>query len=74
MAASSGIEPEIAFHPIADGYRAGIAVAFADDEHVGDQLHLGVADFGVELFTAVVAGDAEAGVAEQFFDFAAVFF
>ena len=40
---------QVAFHPVADGDRARVAVLFADDEHVRDQLDLGLADLGAEL-------------------------
>ncbi len=66
--------PEIAFETVADRDRASFAFLFADDEHVGNELHLGVADFRVDLGAAVVARHAQAGVEQAIFHFVAVSF
>ena len=58
-----GEEPdaEVAFLRVADADAGGGGFFFADDEHVGDALELGVADFGSDFFGAVVQADAQAG-------------
>ena len=57
--------PEVAVDAVADGDGAWPRRP-ADDEHVGDELELGFANLGADLFGAVVAGDAQAGGAEAF--------
>jgi len=41
-----GLGAKVAFGAMADGDGAGFGFFCADDEHVGNFLHLGVADFG----------------------------
>src|SRR5260370_17304344 len=51
---------------MADGDGAGFGFSCADHEHVGNFLHLRVADFGWELFVAVVEMDTDAVALESF--------
>lgn len=62
----------VAFAADAEGDGASLGLAVADDEHVGDFSELGVADFGVHAFVAVVDFDAEAVGAEGRGDFVGV--
>src|SRR5688500_15552958 len=55
---------EVAFLGVANADALGGGFFFADDEHVGDFLELGVADFGADFFGGVVEGSADAGVAK----------
>src|ERR1700722_7250791 len=50
----------VAFGAVADGYCAGFGFFAADYEHVGDFLQLGVADFSLHFFVALVEFDANA--------------
>src|SRR5260370_29293526 len=59
---------EVAFGAVADGDGAGFGFFGADHEHVGDFLHLGVADFGRQLFAAIVEMDADVVALERFSD------
>ena len=55
---------EVAVRAVARGNGAVLHVAVADDHHVGDLLHLRVADLAADLLVAVVDLDAEAPVFE----------
>ena len=46
----------VAFDAVADRDRAGFGIFGADDEHVGNELQLGVAHFCAEFFGAIIAG------------------
>ena len=59
---------EVAFAAMADGDGAGFGFFSTDDEHVRNFLELGVADFGRELFVAVVEMDADIVALESFGD------
>ncbi len=63
-----GLGALVAFAAMADGDGAGFGFFCADDEHVGNFLELGVADFGRELFVAVVEMDANVVALESFGD------
>src|SRR6266478_7276977 len=62
---SEGLGAEVAFAAMADGDGAGFGFLGADHEHVGNLLHLRVADFGWELFVAVVEMDTDAVALES---------
>ena len=51
---------EVAVRAVARGDGAGFDVAVADDEHVGDLLHLRVADLLADLLAAGIDGHAAA--------------
>lgn len=59
---------EVALAAMADRNGAGFSLFCADDEHVGNFLELGVADFCLELFVAVVEMDAKVVAFESFGD------
>ena len=63
-----GLGAEVAFAAMADGDGAGFGFFCADDEHVGNFLELGVADFCGELFVAVVEMNADVVALESFGD------
>src|SRR5205814_4262952 len=64
----------VAFDAVANGDGAGFGVFGADDEHVRDELQLGIADFGAEFFGPIVAGDAQPSRFQFRLDTAAVLF
>src|SRR5207249_4155602 len=55
---------EVLARPVAQADRAAGALALADDEHVGDLVHLSLADPVAELLVAVVELGAEPGPAQ----------
>ena len=63
-----GLGAEVAFAAMADGDGACFGFFGADNEHVGDFLELGVADFRGELFVAIVEMDAKVVALEIFGD------
>src|SRR6266403_226084 len=63
-----GLGAEVAFAAMADGDGAGFGFLGADDEHVGNLLHLRVADFCGQLFVAVVEMDAKIVALQSFGD------
>ena len=63
-----GFGAEVSFATVADAYAAGFGFLGTDDEHVGNFLELRVADFGGQLFVAVVEMDADAVVFQCFVD------
>src|SRR5262249_21517076 len=61
-----GFRAEVAFAAVAEADGAGFRFFGADDEHVGNFLELGVADFGGQLFVAVIEMDTDAVVLQGF--------
>src|SRR5271156_203279 len=51
---------QVAFRAVANGDGAGFGFLAADDQHVGNFFELGVANFGLQLFVAVVQMRTEA--------------
>src|SRR6266852_4524751 len=54
-----GLGAQVALAAVADGDGASFGFLGADDQHVGNFLELRVADFGGQLFVAVVEMHAE---------------
>src|ERR1700689_1408802 len=52
---------QVALRAVAHGDGTGLGFLAADDQHVGNLFELGVADFRLQLFVAVVQMRAEAG-------------
>src|SRR5229473_3197694 len=63
-----GLGAEVAFAAMANGDGAGFGFLGADDQHVGNFLELRVADFGGQLFVAVVEMRAEIVALQSFSD------
>src|SRR6266478_5373748 len=63
-----GLGAEVAFAAMADGDGAGFGFLGADDQHVGNFLELRVADFGGQLFVAVIEVDANIVALQSFGD------
>ena len=57
-----GTRAQVAFRARADADGSRLLFLLAADQHEGNLLQLGVADFGLEFFVAVVELDAEAGL------------
>ncbi len=57
-----GARAQVALRAVAHGDGAGFGFLAADDQHVGNLFELGVADFRLQLFVAVVQMGAEARV------------
>src|SRR5277367_1628049 len=64
-----GTRAEIALGAMPHADRARLGFSSSEDEHVGDFLQLGVANFRLQLLVAVVEMDAEAGVLQLLGDF-----
>ena len=56
---------EIAFALVAHRDGARLRFLSADDQHVGNFLHLRVANFGLQFFVAIVEVRAEPGVLQR---------
>src|SRR6266404_1838827 len=63
-----GLGAEVAFAAVADGDGAGFGFLGADDQHVGNFLHLRVANLGGKFFVTVVEMDADIVTLESFGD------
>ena len=68
-----GAWAEVALAAMADADGAGLGFLGADDEHVGNFLHLRVAYFRGQLFVAVVEMHANAVVLQRFVNVLRVF-
>src|SRR5208283_3257595 len=63
-----GARAEVAFAAVADADSAGFGFLWADDQHVGNFLHLRITDLRGQLFVAVIEMHADTVVFQRFAD------